>query len=179
MGDNLYLFKIISSSTFFGSNTRASVSIITLAFPSCQIQLPTNTQPGEVGTKILLLREQIRCFKVHKNHIDGYLKPHWKPVRCLYYCAYMVNAEYSLCYLRITTWAPFRLQFYFNGHDWLYLSMAKEAIKYRKADNCFVHISDFEHAQSIVDSFNIKCLHRHPNQLTSRFIAVANRLHHC
>jgi hypothetical protein len=48
--------------------------------------------------------------------------------------------------LRIPTWAPFRLQFYFNGHDWLQRRMAAEAITYRKADNCFMHVSDFQRA---------------------------------
>ncbi len=75
-------------------------------------------------------------------------------------------------YLRIPTWAPFRLQFYFNGHNWLQRRMDYEGITYRKADNCFVHISDFKRAQSIVESFDVKPLHRRLDQYASRFVAV-------
>ncbi len=101
---------------------------------------------------ILSAMESCRCFKVRKNHKSGYLELQWKPGKCLHYYVYLMDAQYGLCYLRIPTWAPFRLQFYFNGHDWLQRCMAQEAIEYRKADNCFVHVSDYEHAQSIVDS---------------------------
>jgi hypothetical protein len=124
---------------------------------------------------ILSAMESCRCFKVRKNHKSGYLELQWKPGKCLHYYVYLMDPEYGLCYLRIPTWAPFRLQFYFNGHDWLQRRMAKEAITYRKADNCFVHISDFQRAQSIVDTFNVKALHRRLNQLAARFVAVHGR----
>jgi len=86
-----------------------------------------------------------------------------------------MDPDYGLCYLRIPTWAPFRLQFYFNGHDWLQRRMAATGITYRKADNCFVHVSDFQRAQSIVDSFDVNCLHRRLDQLAARFVAVHGR----
>ena len=98
---------------------------------------------------ILSAMESCRCFKVCKNHKSGYL--------------------------RIPTWAPFRLQFYFNGHDWLQRRMTKEAITFRKAANCFVHVSDFQCAQCIVDTFNVKALHLRLNQLAARFVAVHGR----
>ena len=30
-----------------------------------------------------------------------------------------IDELFGLCYLRVPTWAPFRLQVYFNGHQWL------------------------------------------------------------
>jgi len=39
--------------------------------------------------------------------------------KCLHYYFYFIDAELGLCYLRVPTWCPFRLQFYFNGHNWL------------------------------------------------------------
>jgi len=29
------------------------------------------------------------------------------------------DEQFGLCYVRVPTWAPFRLQVYFNGRGWL------------------------------------------------------------
>ena len=39
--------------------------------------------------------------------------------KCLHYYFYFIDEELGLCYLRVPTWCPFRLQFYCNGHSWL------------------------------------------------------------
>ena len=39
--------------------------------------------------------------------------------KCLHYYFYFIDENFGLCYLRLPTWAPFRLQVYFNGHSWL------------------------------------------------------------
>ena len=39
--------------------------------------------------------------------------------KCLHYYFYFIDEELGLCYLRVPTWCPYRLQFYFNGHNWL------------------------------------------------------------
>ncbi|MDP7626108.1 MAG: hypothetical protein QF493_14335 [Rhodospirillales bacterium] len=124
---------------------------------------------------ILSAMEGCRCFKVSKNHKSGYLEPQWKPGKCLHYYVYVMDPEYGLCYLRIPTRAPFRLQFYFNGHGWLERRMAAEGIEFRKADNCFVYVSDYQRAQQIVDTFDVKSLHQRLDQLATRFVAVYGR----
>jgi hypothetical protein len=37
--------------------------------------------------------------------------------KCLHYYFYFMDAEFGLVYLRVPTWAPFRLQVYCNGHS--------------------------------------------------------------
>lgn len=37
--------------------------------------------------------------------------------KCLHYYFYFIDRELGLCYLRVPTWPPFRLQFYMNGHN--------------------------------------------------------------
>ncbi|MEQ6340844.1 MAG: hypothetical protein M3A44_04115 [Gammaproteobacteria bacterium] len=39
------------------------------------------------------------------------------PGKCLHYYFYFIDEEVGLCYLRVPTWRPFRLQFYCNGHS--------------------------------------------------------------
>ncbi|OQY97846.1 MAG: hypothetical protein B6D35_13245 [Candidatus Brocadia sp. UTAMX2] len=36
--------------------------------------------------------------------------------RCLHYYFYFIHEILGLCYVRVPTWIPFRLQVYFNGH---------------------------------------------------------------
>jgi hypothetical protein len=127
---------------------------------------------------ILSAMEGCRCFKVRKNQKSGYLELQWKPGKCLHYYVYLMDPEYGLCYLRIPTWAPFRLQFYFNGHDWLQRRMTADGLAYRKADNCFLQVSDFQRAQSIVDTFDVRCLHRRLDQLAARFVGVHGKWGH-
>jgi hypothetical protein len=61
--------------------------------------------------------------------------------------------------LRVATWAPFRLQFYFNGHNWLARRLEEEGIEFTLVDNAFVNIADPDRAQAIVDEFPVKALH--------------------
>ncbi len=121
---------------------------------------------------ILSAMEGCSCFKVKKNHQTGYLELQWSKGKCLHYYVYVMDPDYGLCYLRIPTWAPFRLQFYFNGHNWLERRMRAEGIDFKKADNCFVMISDVEKAQSIVTEFDVKALHQRLDQLAYRFVGV-------
>ncbi len=53
-----------------------------------------------------------------------------------------LTKELGLCYLRVPTWAPFRLQFYMNGHNLLAHKLQKKGITYRMHDNAFLEISD-------------------------------------
>jgi hypothetical protein len=51
--------------------------------------------------------------KTHKT----YLKP--DDDKCLHYYIYFIDQELGLCYVRVPTWCPFRLQVYCNGHSYL------------------------------------------------------------
>src|SRR2546429_542765 len=71
----------------------------------------------------------------------------YKDGKCLhYYYFYFIDAMLGLCYLRVPTWAPFRLQFYFNGHNLLAHKLDLAGIGYRMTDNAFVAIDDWERA---------------------------------
>jgi len=80
--------------------------------------------------------------------------------KCLHYYFYFIDAELGLCYLRVPTWAPFRLQFYFNGHNKLAAQVDKKGIDATLLDNCFVSLEDVDKAQKLADDFNVKRLHR-------------------
>lgn len=79
--------------------------------------------------------------------------------KCLHYYIYLVDPQFGLCYARIPTWLPCRLQIYVNGHNWLASQMKTHGITFTKADNLFTNISDFSKAQHLSDSFSPEVLH--------------------
>ena len=79
--------------------------------------------------------------------------------KCLHYYFYFQNRQLGLVYLRVPTWAPFRLQFYCNGHSWLARRLSDECIGYTMADNAFVRIDDWSRAQELADSLAPSRLH--------------------
>jgi hypothetical protein len=80
--------------------------------------------------------------------------------KCLHYYFYFQDARLGLIYLRVPTWAPFRLQFYCNGHSWLARKLTAQGIGYTMADNAFVRIDDWTRAQELADSLSPDQLHR-------------------
>lgn len=89
--------------------------------------------------------------------------------KCLHYYFYFIDAEFGLCYLRVPTWAPFRLQFYWNGHNWLAQQLARRGIGFKQLDNVFLAIDKPEPAQKLVHSFSVKLLHRRLAQIARRY----------
>jgi len=94
----------------------------------------------------------------NKNTHKTFLK--YDSGKCLHYYFYFIDPVLGLCYLRVPTWSPFRLQFYFNGHNKLAAQLAKKGIESVMLDNCFVSIEDFDKTQKLADDFNVKHIHR-------------------
>lgn len=98
------------------------------------------------------------------------LKP--TEAKCLHYYFYFIHPELGLCYLRVPTWAPFRLQFYFNGHSELAIKLKKAGIAYTLLDNAFVEIADFLRAQAMADALDIQPLHQRLNRIADTYCPV-------
>jgi hypothetical protein len=80
--------------------------------------------------------------------------------KCIHYYFYFIDREVGLCYLRVPTWCPFRLQFYCNGHGWLARRLTGAGIGFTLADNAFVRIDDWGRAQAFADALEPKQLHQ-------------------
>jgi len=114
--------------------------------------------PGLVH--ILSAMESCTAFKPwhDKNTHKTFLKA--TTGKCLHYYFYFIDEQFGLCHLRVPTWCPFRLQFYFNGHHWLARQLDRKRIGYELQDNAFVQIDDWDKAQRLADAFSVKQLHR-------------------
>jgi DNA-binding MarR family transcriptional regulator len=94
--------------------------------------------------------------------------------RCLHYYFYFIDPELGLCHVRVPTWAPFRLQFCLNGHNWLAARLKRHKIGHELIDNAFVDIDDFERAQQLADGMKAKTLHRKLDQYARHFCPIVS-----
>jgi len=96
--------------------------------------------------------------------------------KCLHYYFYFVDEELGLCYLRVPTWSPFSLQFYFNGHNWLAHQLTHQGISFGLQDNAFLHIADFELANHLAAHLDVARLHAKLDAYARRFCPVVTTL---
>jgi len=96
--------------------------------------------------------------------------------KCLHYYFYFIDAKYGLCYLRVPTWCPFRLQFYYNGHNRLAAALDKKRIGYELADNAFLDIDNFEAAQKLADGLDVRELQHILDRYAGKFCPVIKKL---
>jgi len=70
--------------------------------------------PGIVH--ILSVMEPCNAYKPWHDKVThrSFLKP--DTGKCLHYYFYFIDEILGLCYVRVPTWCPFRLQIYCNGH---------------------------------------------------------------
>ena len=116
--------------------------------------------------------EPCSTYKPWHNKQTGktYLRP--DDGKCLHYYFYFIDQELGLCYVRVPTWLPCRLQIYFNGHNWLASQLRKRKIEYRLLDNAFVQIGDWERAQYIVNGWEAKRTHRKLDEFARTYCPI-------
>lgn len=103
-----------------------------------------------------------------------FLKP--EDAKCLHYYFYFIDDELGLCYFRLPTWCPFRVQVYFNGHAWLAKQLQRKGIAYHLQDNAFTHIADYTVANDLAAHLNGPALHRRLDQFAERFCPIVKTL---
>lgn len=135
-----------------------------------QILQERGNHPGLVH--IFAAMEPCSCYERRYDRQRN--RPHLigREGKCLHYYFYFIDSQFGLCYLRVPTWAPFRLQFYCNGHAWLANRLQQEGIACRTLDNTFTEIADWERAQQLADAFPVKELHQTLDQYAARFCPV-------
>ena len=126
------------------------------------------THPGLVH--IFSAMETCTSYKPWHDKTTSKTSLQYDSGKCLHYYFYFIDKEYGLCYLRVPTWCPFRLQFYFNGHNLLAAKLSQQGINYEMRENAFLKIDDWEKAQSLSDHIRTEDLHQVLDILASRYI---------
>jgi hypothetical protein len=128
------------------------------------------TQPGLVH--IFAAMEPCTAFMPWHDKVTGRTTLRYKDGKCLHYYFYLIDPEFGLCYLRVPTWAPFRLQFYCNGHNWLCGQLRQAGIAVEPLDNTFRLVGDPARAQALADAFPVARLHHTLDALAARYCPV-------
>lgn len=108
--------------------------------------------------------------KTHKTYVKQ------TKGKCLHYYFYFIDPVWGLCYLRVPTWCPFRLQFYCNGHNVLARQLDKEQIASEQIENAFFRITDYERANELAATFDSEQLHQRLDKLAAQYCPVASQL---
>jgi hypothetical protein len=118
------------------------------------------------------------CSSYQPWHDKTIGKTYLRPAsgKCMTYYFYFMDEQLGLCYVRVPTWCPFRLQFYFNGHAWLANQLQERGIAYEMLDNAFVHIADYAAANQIANEFKVEILHQHLDEVAGQYCPVVTEL---
>lgn len=131
------------------------------------------THPGLAH--IFSAMETCTSYKPWHDKTTGKTSLKYDSGKCLHYYFYFIDKEYGLCYLRVPTWCPFRLQFYFNGHNLLAAKLSRQSVHYEIRENAFLKIDDWEKAQSLSEHIRTEDLHQVLDILASRYIPFLQR----
>lgn len=134
------------------------------------------TDPGLVH--VFSAMEPCTTFQPWHDKLSG--RTGIKPTagKCLHFYFYFIHQRWGLCYLRVPTWLPFRLQFYCNGHGWLERQLQQAGIQFTMADNAFVQVADWAKAQQLSDGFDLRQWHRDLDALARRYVPFLDRFKH-
>jgi len=100
--------------------------------------------------------------------------------KCLHYYFYFIDQNLGLCYLRVPTWCPFRLQFYCNGHALLAGRLRKAHMDFTLMDNAFFAVTNVAQANDFAEDLfaqQIEKLHHRLDLYAERFCPVLKTLH--
>jgi len=96
--------------------------------------------------------------------------------KCMTYYFYFLEEQLGLCYLRVPTWCPFRLQFYFNGHAWLASKLRANNIQFETVDNAFAHIADYTMANQLANELDVESLRQRLDTFAQLYCPVVTEL---
>ena len=96
--------------------------------------------------------------------------------KCLHYYFYFIEPVLGLCYFRVATWMPFGVQFYCNGHHYLYKQLDRKGVPYTALDNALVKIDNFKAAQREADKLTPELVMKRLCRYQNKFCPMAKWL---
>lgn len=71
--------------------------------------------------------------------------------KCLFFYHYFFHPIFGFMHARVQSWFPFTIDFCLNGREWLARQMDRAGIGYRRRENCFVAIDEWQRAQHLAE----------------------------
>jgi hypothetical protein len=126
--------------------------------------------PGLVA--VITTLEVDNSYDVQVDQIENRLTLVSRRRKCLHIYFYAIDEQLGLCYFRVQTFFPFKVQIYFNGREQLARKLDREQIIYEKDNNCINYISDFERAQDLADDIETSKIHSRFDQLAEKYVII-------
>jgi len=102
---------------------------------------------------VLSVVEPCRSFTVVGNRRTQRLEVVYRPRKCRHYYLYLIDPEFGWMHVRLQTWAPYEIQVYVNGREWLARQMDRAGIGYRRSDNKITWVDDVEAVTALCKTF--------------------------
>jgi ribosome-binding ATPase len=97
--------------------------------------------------------EPCRSFAVTPNRQTRRLEVVRRPRKCLHYYLYLIDPAFGWMHVRLQTWAPYEIQVYVNGREWLARQMDRASLGYRRSDNKITQVDDFGAVSALGERF--------------------------
>jgi hypothetical protein len=102
---------------------------------------------------VLSVVEPCRSFAVTSNRQTRRLEVVRRPRKCLHYYLYLIDPAFGWMHVRLQTWAPYEIQVYVNGREWLARQMDRASLGYRRSDNKITQVDDFGAVSALGERF--------------------------
>jgi hypothetical protein len=93
--------------------------------------------------------ETCRTYRLAYGEGAPHLKKDFR--RCTVLYVFVMHPLLGLIHVKLETWFPLTMQVYANGHDFVARKLDVLGIRYRREENAFIQIDDFEAAQACAD----------------------------
>jgi len=110
--------------------------------------------------KIYSQLETCNTYKPWYDKKSGKTKFKYDTAKALHYYIYFIDKLLGLCFVKVSTAAPFAAKLYFNGHGLLETKLKKENIAYQRVENAFTYIENYERAQELSDKIRVEDIHQ-------------------
>ena len=116
---------------------------------------------GEEGVVIGVAQEKISSFRSSQKDRGQPRRPGQPPCYAFYrgpvhvnqYSFYLLDRDFGLCFIKFSSYVPFSVRVWVNGHEWAKRQLEHQGIGYEALDNGFLSCGDHEALQRICDSF--------------------------
>lgn len=103
---------------------------------------------------VLTCVEPCKAFEILKDRKQKLLRVVKRDRKCLHVYFYYLDREFGLMHIRLQTWAPFTMQIYVNGREWLARQLDRAGVGYHKHDNCLTQVEDLLSAAQQMERLN-------------------------
>src|SRR3954454_9457874 len=102
---------------------------------------------------VLSVVEPCRSFGVTPNRQTRRLEVVRRRRKCLHYYLSRIDPEFGWMHVRLQTWAPYEMQIYVNGREWLARQMDQAGIGDRRSDKKITAVDDFGPITALCERF--------------------------